>query len=257
MLITMISLKGKTAIVTGASRGIGRAIAIECARAGMNVVLNYVSASSVAGMNELQKEISALGVKSIVVRADVSKENDCKKILGAAVAQFGSVYLLANNAGVYSAMPGTPTWELDEKEFDKIFSVNVKGLFFMAKHVGKWMIDNKVKGVIVNTGSIAGLDASVSGSIYGASKAAVHGFTKTWSVEFAKFGIRVNAVAPGPVLTDLLENVSEDRKRSFVEQTPLGVLAEPKDIADAVVFLAQSEKINGQSLVVDGGRIRH
>jgi len=119
------------------------------------------------------------------------------------------------------------------------------------------MIGNKVKGAIVNTGSVAGLDASTSGSIYGASKAAVHGFTKTWSVEFGKFGIRVNAVAPGAVLTDLLKDVSGERKNEFREQTPLKELSTPQDIAEAVVFLAKHPKITGQTVVVDGGRLRH
>jgi len=253
----MIPLKGKTAIVTGSSRGIGKAIALALSAEKMNLVLDYVSDSSKKNISDLQKEISALGAKSIAVQADVSKEAECKKIVSAAVKEFGSIYLLANNAGVYSSKPGTPTWDLTEQEFDNIFSTNTKGLFFMAKHAGRWMIDNKVKGAIVNTGSVAGLDASTSGSIYGASKAAVHGFTKTWAVEFAKYGIRVNAVAPGAVLTDLLKDVDEERKNQFIEQTPLKELATPQDIAEAVVFLAKHQKITGQTLVVDGGRLRH
>ncbi len=253
----MISLKGKTAIVTGGSRGLGKGIALECAKAGMNIVLDFVSDSSKPGAEKVKKEIEKLGSKAIIVQADVSKEKDCKKILETALKEFGSVYLLANNAGIYSAKPGTPSWELTEADFDSIFSVNAKGLFFMAKTVGKWMMDNNVKGAIVNTSSVAGLDASTSGSIYGASKAAVIGFTKTWSVEFGKKGIRVNSVAPGPILTDLLQNVSKERKNHFAEETPLGVLAEPSDIGEAVVFLASSEKINGQTIVVDGGRLRH
>ena len=253
----MISLEGKTAIVTGASRGIGKAIALALLAEKMNVVLNYVSDSSRKDISEIEKKIKASGGKCLAVQADVSKEADCKKILAAAVKEFGSVFLLANNAGIYSSRPGTPTWELTGAEFDTIFETNVKGIFFMAKHCGKWMIDNNIKGAIVNTGSIAGLDASTSGSIYGASKAAVHGFTKTWCIEFGRHGIRVNAVAPGPVLTDLLKDVPVERKKQFVEQTPLGSLATPEDIADAVVFLAKHPKINGQSIVVDGGRIRH
>jgi len=253
----MLDLKGKTVIVTGSSRGIGRAIALAFAREGSNLVLNFVSDSSKPKIESLQKEISDLGSKSIAIQADVSKEDDCKRILDSSVKEFGSVFVLANNAGVYSSNPGTPTWELDEQEFDKIFSTNVKGLFFMAKHVGKWMIDNKAEGVIVNTASVAGFDASVSGSIYGASKAAVYNFTKTWAVEFGKHGIRVNSVSPGPVDTDLLENVTEERKKQFAEETPLGGLARPEDIAEAVVFMAKQGKINGQTIVVDGGRLRH
>ncbi|MFH1391252.1 MAG: SDR family oxidoreductase [Candidatus Diapherotrites archaeon] len=253
----MINLSEKTVIVTGASRGIGKAIALAFAKEGCNLVLNFVSDSSKEKIESLQKEISGLGVKSIAVQADVSKEDECRKVLDSCVKEFGSVFVLANNAGVYSGNPGTPTWELDEQEFDKIFSINVKGLFFMAKHVGKWMIDNKVKGVIVNTASVAGLDASVSGSIYGASKAAVYSFTKTWAVEFGKKGIRVNSVSPGPVLTDLLQSVTETAKKHFAEETPLGDIARPEDIADAVVFMAKQERINGQTIVVDGGRLRH
>src|SRR3989344_2858083 len=208
----MLSLKGKTAIVTGASRGIGKAIALECAKNGMNVVVNFHSDSSKKNVEEVKKEIEKLGSKAIVVQADVSKESDCKKILAYALKEFNSIFLLANNAGIYSSNPGTPTWELSEKEFDEIFATNTKGIFLMGKIIGKWMVENKIKGSIVNTASVAGLDASTSGSIYGASKASVIGFTKTWAVEFGKKGIRVNAVAPGPVLTDLLENVSEERK---------------------------------------------
>lgn len=253
----MLSLKGKTAIVTGASRGIGKAIALECAREGMNVIVNFHSDSSKKNAEDIKKEIEKIGSKAIVVQADVSKESDCKKILDSTLKEFGSVFLLANNAGVYSSKPGTQTWELTESEFDKIFASNVKGIFLMAKTIGEWMVENKIKGTIVNTASVAGLDASTSGSVYGASKAAVIGFTKTWAVEFGKKGIRVNAVAPGPVLTDLLENVSEERKNAFIKETPIGVLANPEDIAESVLFLAKSEKINGQTLVVDGGRLRH
>jgi 3-oxoacyl-[acyl-carrier protein] reductase len=223
----------------------------------MNLVLDYVSEASKKNILELQKEISSMGGRAIAVQADVSKEAECKKLVSSAVKEFGSIYLLANNAGVYSAKPGTPTWELTEQEFDRIFATNTKGIFFMAKHCGKWMIDNKVKGAIVNTGSVAGLDASTSSSIYGASKAAVHGFTKTWAVEFAKYGVRVNAVAPGAVLTDLLKDVTDERKNQFLEQTPLRELATTQDIAEAVVFLAKHPKIVGQTLVVDGGRLRH
>src|SRR3989338_6532169 len=138
----MISLKGKTAIVTGASRGIGRAIALAFASEKMNLVLDYISDSSKKNILDLQKEISSMGVKSIAVQADVSKEIECKKLVSAAAKEFNSIFLLVNNAGIYSQKPGTPTWELTEQEFDKIFATNVKGLFFMAKHVGKWMIDN-------------------------------------------------------------------------------------------------------------------
>ena len=253
----MISLKGKTAIVTGASRGLGKAIALALADEKMNLVLDYISDSSKNNILGLQKEIFSMGAKSIAVQADVSKETECKKLVSAAVKEFNSIFLLANNAGVYSDKPGTPSWELTEQEFDRIFATNVKGIFFMAKHCGKWMIDNKVKGAIVNTGSVAGLDTSTSGSIYGASKAAVHGFTRTWSVEFAKYGVRVNAVAPGAVLTDLLKDVTDERKNQFLEQTPLKELATPQDIAEAVVFLAKHPKITGQTIVVDGGRLRH
>tara|TARA_Y100000310_G_scaffold343077_2_gene449080 strand:+ start:25222 stop:25983 length:762 start_codon:yes stop_codon:yes gene_type:complete len=253
----MLDLNKKTVVVTGASRGLGRAIALAFAKEGCNLVLNFVSDSSKEKIDSLEKEIAKLGVKSIAVQADVSKEDECKKVLDSAVKEFNSVFVLANNAGVYSGKPGTPTWELDEQEFDKIFSVNVKGLFFMVKHIGKWMIDNKVKGTIVNTASVAGLDASTSGSIYGASKSAVYGFTKTWAVEFGQHGIRVNSVSPGPVDTDLLEKVSLEKKKQFAEETPLGAIAKPEDIADAVVFMAKQERINGQTIVVDGGRLRH
>src|SRR3989344_7223448 len=115
----MISLKGKTAIVTGASRGIGRAIALAFAQEKMNLVLDYISDSSKKNILDLQKELSSAGVKSIAVQADVSKETDCKKILSSATKEFGSIFLLANNAGVYSAKPGTPTWDLTEQEFDR------------------------------------------------------------------------------------------------------------------------------------------
>lgn len=253
----MISLEGKTAIITGASRGIGRGIALELAKEKMNLVLNYVSDSSKEKVQELQNEVSSLGSKSIIIQGDISKENDCKKILEESLKEFNFVDVLANNAGVYSSKPGTPTWDLDEKEFNRIFDTNVKGLFFMTKLVGKWMIDNNVKGSIINTASVAGLDASISGSIYGASKSAVIGFTKTWSKEFGEKGIRVNAVAPGPILTDLLKDMPADRKEQLKKETPLGKLAEPSDIGETVVFLAKNEAINGQTIVVDGGRVRH
>ena len=254
---TLKSLEGKTSLVTGSSRGIGRGIVLKLAELGSNCVVNYAHDKSESSAEKVLAEVEKLGAGALLVKADVSKKNEVQALFKTALDKFGKIDILVNNAGIYASKPGTPSFELDEDDFDRVMDVNVKGVFLCTQEAVKQMIEKKIKGSIINTSSIAGLDISLAGAHYGASKAAVISLTKTWAVELGKYGINVNSVAPGPVETDLLENMPKGRLQQMKDATPMREFAEPKDIAEAVAFFALNRIVTGQTLVVDGGRIRH
>ena len=242
-------------LVTGGGKGIGKAICLEFARNGLNVAVNYSKSKSQA--QETAVEVERLGVKAFLVEADVSNEEQVKKMVDCVEKEFGQITFLVNNAGVYSEKPGTPFYELSEGEFEKVFEVNVKGVWLCSKYVARKMIQQQVKGSIVNISSIAGLDAARAGAHYGASKAAVVSLTKTFCKDVGQFGIRVNSIAPGAVLTDLLAKVPPEKNEAMRLETPSLKLSSVEDIAKAVYALANLQNVSGQTLVVDGGRLTH
>jgi 3-oxoacyl-[acyl-carrier protein] reductase len=242
-------LKDKVAIVTGAGSGMGEAIAHTYAREGGKVAvldINEQAAQKIAG---------AIGKSAIAVACDVTDKSDIARAVETTAVAFGEVDILVNNAGV--AHVNKPVMEIDEKEFDRVFAVNVKGLFMFTQAVVPAM--RKKGGVIVNIGSTAGLRPRPGLSAYNATKGAVHNLTKTLAVELASDKIRVCAIAPVATDTPLLPTFlgpAPGMREKFVATVPLGRLALPQDIADAALFLASDEAkfLTGNIMEVDGGR---
>ena len=246
----MPNLKGKVAIVTGASKGIGAAIAEDLAREGASVIVNYSSSPQKA--EEVVGRIKANGGSATAVRADVSKPAEARQLIDATLAEFGRADILVNNAGVYEFRP-LP--EVDEAHFDRMFDLNVKGVVFATQAAVKAFGENG--GTVINISSMASLAATPNGSVYSASKAAVDSVTRTLAAELGPKKILVNSVLPGPVETDgalSLSNWDEFSAR-LVQQTPLGRVGKPADIAKVVSFLASDDAgwITGQIIPVAGG----
>lgn len=244
-----MSLKGKTALVTGGSRGIGKAIALELAAQGANLVVNYTRNADMA--EAVVKEAEALGVKALAIQADVAKADDAERMVDQAVATFGQIDLLINNAGITR---DTLLIRMKEEDWDDVLQINLKGAFLMTKLVGKAMLKKKT-GRIVNITSVVGVMGNAGQANYAASKAGLIGLTKSAAKEFASRGITVNAVAPGFIRTDMTDALTEDMKAKYAEAIPLGAMGEAEDIARTVAFLCSegARYITGQVLLVDGG----
>lgn len=248
----MKRLEGKVAVVTGSNRGIGRGIAVDLAKEGCKVVVNSHKDSKDA--YEVLDEIKKLGSDAIFVVADVSRENDVKNLVGKAVKKFGRLDIFVNNAGIL--VSGTVT-TLTEKDWDMQINVNLKGVFLCTKYAVQQMIKQGKGGRIINISSIAGLVGFEGISAYCASKGGVTELTREVALDLAKYGITVNAINPGVIVTDMTTAMLNDEatKKSMLENTPVGRLGQPEDIANAAVFLALDESsfITGHNLVVDGG----
>ncbi|WP_004444747.1 MULTISPECIES: 3-oxoacyl-[acyl-carrier-protein] reductase [Clostridium] len=242
-------LTGKNAIVTGASRGIGRAIAIKLANLGANVVLNY--RSDINSVNEVVKEIESKGVKAVAIQGDISKFEDAKKIVDEAMEKLGSIDILVNNAGITKDML---LMRMKEEEFDNVIEVNLKGVFNCTKHVVPIMMKQR-SGKIINISSVVGLSGNAGQSNYAAAKAGIIGFTKSVAKEIASRGITVNAVAPGFIATDMTGVLSDKVKENIKNNIPLKRVGDAKDIANTVAFLSSNmaSYITGQVISVDGG----
>ena len=246
----MGKLNGKVAVVTGASKGIGAAIAEDLAKEGASVVINY--SSSGAQANKVVEKIKASGGKAKAVGADVSKPAEAKKLIDAAVAEFGKLDILVNNAGVYEFLPLT---NVSEAHYDRIFGINVKGLLFTTQAALEKF--NGSGGSIINVSSVVSTSALPGSSVYSATKAAIDSFTRTLSSELGPKNIRVNSVQPGPVETEGANEMPdwEGFKSQIVPRTPLGRVGYPKDVAPVVSFLASDESawITGQEIATAGG----
>ena len=241
--------KNKTALVTGASRGIGRAIALALAEEGAAIVINYVNNRSLA--EEVVREIEESGGKALAVCADVSNFEEAGALVGKAKELFGSVDILVNNAGV--TKDGL-IMRMTEEDFDRVLEVNLKGAFNCCRHVVPLMVKQR-SGRIINITSIVGLVGNAGQANYAASKAGLVGLTKSLAKEIGSRGITVNAVAPGFIETDMTSGLTEKMKEAAKENIALKKLGTPADVANAVCFLA-SEKaayITGQVISVDGG----
>lgn len=242
-------LENKVAVVTGGSRGIGKAIALKLASQGANVVVNYTSNSAAA--DEVVKEVEALGVKGIAVRANVSVASDIENLIKETESQLGKIDILVNNAGI--TRDGLLI-RMKEEDFDQVIDVNLKGVFLVTKLIGKKMLKQRA-GAIVNITSVVGLMGNAGQANYAASKAGVIGFTKSVAREFAARGIRVNAVAPGFIESDMTAKLDEKVVENYMTAIPLSKLGKAEDVANTVSFLVsdQSAYITGQTLQVDGG----
>lgn len=240
-------LKGKTAVVTGAAKGIGKAIALAFAEQGCNIVLNY--RSSVA--DETIQEIEAKGVKCLPVQGDVSDFQFAADMIKQVKKEFGTIDILVNNAGITRDML---LMRMKEEEFDSVIATNLKGTFNMIRHTSNIMLKQR-SGVIINMASVVGVIGNAGQANYAASKAGVVGLTKSVAKELAQRGITCNAIAPGFVETDMTAVLTEEQKEKMMEVIPLKRYGQVEDIARAAVFFAQNTYITGQVLNVDGGMV--
>lgn len=243
--------KGKNVIVTGGSRGIGRAIALEFGRRGANVVINYVSSQSEAEV--VANEIIGLGGKVLLVKGDVSNFEDGKKLIDESIKEFGSVDILVNNAGI--TKDGL-LMRMKEESFDRVLDINLKGVYNTCKNAIHYMLKQK-SGKIINISSVVGVIGNAGQSNYAASKAGVIGFTKSIAKEVASRGITVNAIAPGFIQSDMTDVLSENVKKAMLDVIPLKKFGAAEDVAKVVAFLASDEGsyITGQVINVDGGMV--
>lgn len=242
-------LEGKTAIVTGGARGIGRAIALRFAQEGANVAFSDLNLDE--NTTELEKELSALGVKGKAFSSNAANFADAEKLINDVATEFGQIDILVNNAGITR---DNLLMRMTESDWDLVINVNLKSIFNMTKAVQRIMLKQKF-GSIINMSSVVGIEGNAGQSNYSASKAGLIGFTKSIAQELGSRNIRVNAVAPGFIETAMTEKLPEDVRKSWIELIPLRRVGYPKDVADVCLFLGSdmSAYVTGQVISVCGG----
>lgn len=239
------------ALITGASRGIGKAIAIKFAKEGYNLVVNYVSENT--DIESLRKEFLGFGAKTVFIKTDVTNLEDCEKMAKTAIDEFGKIDTLVNNAGITK---DNLLMRMKEEEFDQVININLKGTFNVTKSVIPYMM-KKREGRIVNISSVVGVSGNAGQSNYAASKAGIIGFTKSVARELASRNILSNAIAPGFIGTDMTAVLTDTVKENINNQIPLKRMGLAEEVAEAVYFLGGKNNtyITGQVLNVDGGMI--
>ncbi|MFZ7946628.1 3-oxoacyl-[acyl-carrier-protein] reductase [Neobacillus sp. 19] len=246
-----MSLAGKSVLVTGASRGIGREIALELAKQGANVAVNF--AGSEAKANEVVDEIKALGRDAIAIKCNVANAEEVAEMVKGTIDRFGKLDILVNNAGITK---DNLLMRMKEEEWDDVININLKGVFLCTKAVTRQMMKQRV-GRIINIASVVGVSGNPGQANYVAAKAGVIGLTKTTAKELASRNITVNAIAPGFITTDMTDQLTDEVKAEMLKQIPLARLGEPKDIAKITAFLASDDSsyITGQTFHVNGGMV--
>lgn len=244
-------LEGKTALITGASRGIGRGIAEVFAKNGANVAFTYSSSAEAA--QQLEKELSAEGVKAKGYQSDASDFNQSQTLADAVVADFGTVDILINNAGITK---DNLLMRISEEDFDKVIAVNLKSVFNLTKAVQRTMLKQR-SGSIINMSSVVGIKGNAGQSNYAASKAGIIGFSKSVALELGSRNIRCNVIAPGFIETEMTAKLDEKTVQGWRDAIPLKRGGSPEDVANACLFLASnmSAYITGQVINVDGGML--
>lgn len=245
----MQKLKGKKAVVTGGSRGIGRAICIELAQQGANVIVNFAGNQEAA--NETVEICKNYGVNAVAIKSDLRNEENCKQFSEECVEVFEEIDILVNNAGISN---DKLLFSVKEDDLQEILDVNLKSAFFCSKYFLKHMRKRK-NGRVINMSSVVGLHGNIGQSMYAASKAGLIGLTKSLAKEFASRNITVNAIAPGFIRTEMTESLSENIKEAILTQIPMGKMGKPEDVAELVSFLSSEGAgyITGQVMAVDGG----
>lgn len=244
-------LSGKIALVTGASRGIGRAIALELAQTGADVVVNY--AGSVAAAQDTVAQIEALGRRAIAIQANVADYTQVDEMMAKTIATFGRIDILVNNAGI---IRDNLLVRMKEEEFDDVIATNLKGVFNCLKAVTRPMMKQR-SGRIVNITSVVGILGNIGQANYVAAKAGVIGLTKSAARELASRNITVNAVAPGFIVTEMTDELPGDAANDLTRQIPLAKPGRPEDVARVVRFLVSEDAVymTGQTIHVDGGMV--
>lgn len=247
----MYSFENKIVLVTGSSRGIGRQIAKTFAQNGSNVVINY--SSSEAPALALAKEIKEQGGNALVIQADVSKFDESERLVNETINAFGKIDILINNSGITK---DNLMLRMTEEDFDKVIAVNLKGTWNMCKHVTRHFLRNKA-GSIINITSVVGIIGNAGQANYVASKAGIIGLTKSLAKEFGSRHIRVNAIAPGFIETEMTDQLPANVKQGYLEQVPLKEFGSTQDIANTCLFLASEDAkyITGQVINVNGGMV--
>ena len=244
-------LKEKTAIITGASRGIGRGIALVFARQGANIAFTY--SSSVDSAKELENELNSIGIKAKGYQSNAASFTDSQQLADAVLEEFGSIDILVNNAGITK---DNLLMRMGEEDFDSVIEVNLKSVFNMTKAVQRTMLKQR-KGSIINMSSVVGVKGNAGQTNYAASKAGIIGFSKSVALELGSRNIRSNVIAPGFIETEMTAKLDEEKVAEWRSAIPLKRGGTPEDIANACVFLASdlSAYITGQTLNVDGGML--
>jgi len=247
-----MELKGKVALVTGSSQGIGQAIAVRLAQDGANIVVDYRSHSE--GAEETRRQVEAAGAKAVVVKADLSSVDQINHLIDSGVTAFGAIDILVNNAGIEKRKD---FWEVTEDEYDAVMAVNLKGVFFTTKAFVGQLQSAKRSGKIINISSVHEELPFPHFTSYCMSKGGVKMMTRNLAIELAPFGITVNSVAPGAIETPINKSLLQDPAKlgALMQNIPLKRLGQPADVADVVAFLAssQSDYITGTTIFVDGG----
>ena len=241
--------ENKTVFITGGGRGIGKEVALKFAENGYNIVTNYVSDKT--DVEALKKEFEEKGVKSLILKADVTDSEAIENLVKKAIEEFESIDVLVNNAGITK---DNLLMRMSEEEFTKVIDVNLKGTYIVTKIVSKYMM-KKRQGSIINLSSVVGVVGNAGQCNYSASKAGILGFTKSIAKELASRNIRANAVAPGFIETDMTAILGENVKENIYNQIPLKRMGKAKEVANLVYFLGTEESsyITGQVISVDGG----
>ncbi len=243
--------ENKVVFVTGGSRGIGKEVALKYAENGYNVVINYVSDKT--DVEVLKKEFEAKGVKSLILKANVVNSEEVEIVVNKAIEEFGQIDVLVNNAGITK---DNLLMRMSEEEFDSVININLKGTYIVTKIVSKYMMKKRT-GSIINMSSVVGVTGNAGQCNYSASKAGIIGFTKSLARELSSRNIRVNAVAPGFIETDMTEVLSDAIKESVHNQIPLKRMGTAREVANLTYFLGtdESQYITGQVINIDGGMV--
>lgn len=241
-------LYGQTALVTGAARGIGRAIVSELATMGANVVINYITSAQAA--QTLAREIEELGSKALIAQADVSDYEQVEGMIRQTIETFGQIDILVNNAGITC---DKTLKNMSKAQWDEVVHVNLDSLFNCTRQVLPFMVEQK-SGKIVNMSSFVGLGGNIGQANYATTKAGVIGFTKSIALEVARYGITVNAVCPGFTETDMLQSVPEEIRRNLLERIPLGRFAQAREVAACVRYIVtEGDYMTAQAISINGG----